>query len=184
MLVLARDHGHEPAAVVDPSLTGRDWLGLPAIASDENAIASSGCGRAILAIDSPEQRKHAFERYSAAGIEIMSLLATTPGEATVYGPGLTLQRSSFLSVDCAVGRAVRLNVGASVFHDCKVGDFVTVAPFAVVLGRVTIGAETYVGANATVLQDVVVGRNCMIGAGAVVTNDVADGAVVKGNPAR
>jgi len=184
MLVLAREQGHEPAAVVDPSLTARDWLGLPAFASDEKAIASSGCRRAILAIDAPERRKDVFERYSAAGIEIVSLLATKPGEATTYGPGLTLQRSSFLSVDCALGRGVRLNVGASVFHDCKVGDFVSVAPFAVVLGRVTIGAGSYVGANATVLPDVVVGRNCMIGAGAVVTKDVADGAVVKGNPAR
>lgn len=183
MLVLARSLGCAPAAVVDPNLKSGEWLGLRAYSSDEFAIASAGCQQAILAIDLPEHRRRGYETYSQNGMKIVSLLGAEVGEGTEYGEALTLQRASFLSVDCTLGRGVRLNVGASVFHDCKIGDFVTIAPFAVVLGRVAIGADSYIGANATILPDVVVGRGCTIGAGAVVTKNVADGTIVKGNPA-
>lgn len=182
-LVLARELGVQPDAVVDPSLEAERWHDLPVIASDAAAIAA-GAAEIILAIDVPAYRRRAGEAYRQAGLSAINLLHGTPGAGTVHGDGLVIQRLANLSVDCDLGFAVRLNIGANVMHDVQLGDYVTVAPNAVLLGRVAVGSDSYIGAGAVVLPGVRVGRNCMVGAGAVVTRDVADGSTVKGSPAR
>ena len=182
-LVLARELDVTPDAVVDPLLETERWHDLPVMASDAAAIAA-GAAEVILAIDVPAHRRRAGEAYRRAGLSAINLLHGTPGPGTVHGGGLMMQRLANLSVDCKLGFAVRLNIGANVMHDVQLGDYVTVAPNAVLLGRVAVGSDSYIGAGAVVLPGLQIGRNCVVGAGAVVTRNVPDGSTIKGNPAR
>jgi sugar O-acyltransferase (sialic acid O-acetyltransferase NeuD family) len=183
-LVFARDVGCTPAAMVDPRHPARQWLDLPAFQRDEDAIGAVRFRRVILAIDAPAARARAFDLYAKAGLEFVDLCASRPGDGTVHGRSLFLQRLANLSVDCRIGDGVRINVGANVMHDVSLDDFVTVAPNAVLLARVRVGRYSYVGAGAVILPGVSVGKDCMVGAGAVVTHNIADGQTVKGAPAR
>lgn len=183
-LALARELGHEVAAVADPAWTGGAWHGLKVWTRDEQALAAGGFDAAAMAIDDPQVRRRVQTFFAASGAPVADLIGGKLGAHTVHGAGLVLQHLAHLSVDCHAGDGLRLNVGANVMHEARLGDYVTLAPNAVVLGGVTIGALTYVGANATVLPGVVVGAGCVIGAGAVVTRDVPDGQTVRGNPAR
>jgi sugar O-acyltransferase (sialic acid O-acetyltransferase NeuD family) len=181
--VLARDLGSAPSALVDPGTEDPGWDGVAFYRSDEVAV-QAGFKAAILAIDAPADRRRAFDYYSSAGIEILTLTHGEPGQGTVWGGGLLVQRLANLSVDCTLGAGVRLNTGANVMHDVRLGDFVTIGPNAVLLAGVEVGAQGYVGANATVLQGLEIGAGATVGAGAVVTRNVPEGAVVMGNPAR
>ena len=91
--------------------------------------------------------------------------------------------NSFVSINCSIGRCVKINVGATVMHDVIIGDYVTVAPRAVILGRAKIGKNVFIGANATILPDVEIGDNSIIGAGAVVTKNIPGGVTARGVPA-
>jgi acetyltransferase-like isoleucine patch superfamily enzyme len=175
-LVFARDVGCTPAAMVDPRHPARQWLDLPAFQRDEDAIGAVRFRRVILAIDAPAARARAFDLYAKAGLEFVDLCASRPGDGTVHGRSLFLQRLANLSVD--------FRLGDGVMHDVSLDDFVTVAPNAVLLARVRVGRYSYVGAGAVILPGVSVGKDCMVGAGAVVTHNIADGQTVKGAPAR
>jgi sugar O-acyltransferase (sialic acid O-acetyltransferase NeuD family) len=183
-LVLARECGYPPDAMVDPIHEGDTWLGLPAYRTDEAAIRTGQFSQVILAIDAPSARARAFACYEKAGLGFLDLCASKPGDGTVHGKALLLQRLANLSVDCRLGDGVRINVGANVMHDVSLGHFVTVAPNAVLLARVRVGDGSYIGAGAVVLPDVRIGRNCVVGAGAVATRDIPDTRTVKGVPAR
>ena len=184
MLVLARNLGHEVVAVADPACGAENWHGLPVHASDAEAVKVGGFGAVILAIDDPAVRQRVQRFYERAGLSAADLIGGQLGDGTRHGAGLVIQCFANLSVDCSVGDGVRLNTGANVMHDVTLGDFVSIAPNAVLLGGVKVGSLSYIGANATVLPGVAVGHGSTVGAGAVVTRDVADGATVKGSPAR
>ncbi len=183
-LVLARHLGHTVVAVADPGAGDGDWHGLPLHRSDADALRDGGYDGVILAIDDPESRRRAFGTYARAGCPLPPLIGGDTAEGLSHGDGLLVQRHAVVSVDCRFGIGVRINIGATVMHDAAVGDFVTIGPRAVLLGRATVCDGAYVGANATVLGGVTIGQGAVVGAAAVVTRDVADGAVVKGNPAR
>jgi len=185
LLDLARELGHQVVGLCDPACAQAEWHGMTVYRSDEDALAGIGeIDGVIIAIDLPAPRRQVQQRYQQAGLRVHDLIGGHLGPGTTHGAGLVIARLAHLSVDGRVGQGVRLNVGANVMHDAVLGDFVTLAPGAVVLGRVTVGSLTYVGANATILPDLTVGSGVTIGAGAVVTRDVADGATVKGVPAR
>jgi UDP-perosamine 4-acetyltransferase len=61
---------------------------------------------------------------------------------------------------------------------------VFLSPGVVLSGGVTVGDNSFVGAGAVVIQGGKIGDNAVIAAGAVVVRDVADGALVKGVPAK
>jgi sugar O-acyltransferase (sialic acid O-acetyltransferase NeuD family) len=184
LAALATSLGHRIVAVVDPHCPLDCWNGLNCLTSDEEAIAHGGFDAAAFAIDDPKARRRVQDHDEDRGIKAQNLIATDVGANTVYGAGLVVQRLANLSVDCRLGRGVRINVGANVMHDATIGDFATIAPNALLLGRATVGEGSYIGAHATILPDCNVGAGCMVGAGAVVTRDVPDGKTVKGVPAK
>ena len=187
LIDLAEQLGWQVRGVIESHPAGADYHGYPVCGDDAWLLAqplAPAERRVVIAPDLPVVRRRIFERYAAAGFEIVTLNAARVKPGTTLGTGCVIAEGAHVSVNCRLGRGVRLNCRANLMHDCRVGDFCTVAPNAVVLGRVTLEDEVYIGANATILPDLTVGRGATVGAGAVVTQDVPPGRVVKGVPAR
>lgn len=183
-LTLAKRKNVSVTAVCDPNYLMQYFLDLRCFSSDEKAVAEANFERVILAIDSPSARVRADRFFSGHGKEPIDLIDGIIDAGTRWGDGLLLQHGALVSVDCLLGRCVRINVGALVMHDVLIGDYATLAPRVSIMGRVHIGKCSYIGAGATVLPNIRIGANCIVGAGAVVTRDISDGQVVKGNPAK
>lgn len=183
-LSLAKRLGQSVSAVSDPAWPDPVFYGLPCYGDDQQALAEGEYDGVILAIDAPKIRAKADRFFAERSLPVVDLIEGFVDDETRWGPGLLVQREASVSVNCRLGRAVRLNIGALVMHDVELADYVTVAPRAAIMGRVSVGPFSYVGAGATVLTGVTIGAECVIGAGAVVTRNVAAGSVVKGNPAK
>ncbi|TVQ62253.1 MAG: hypothetical protein EA378_07085 [Phycisphaerales bacterium] len=104
--------------------------------------------------------------------------------SAVLGAGVLVGAGAIVNSRSMVCDHATINSAAIVEHDCEIGTNAHVAPRAVLGGGVRIGDDTLVGIGACVLPEVSIGAGCVIGAGAVVVRDVADGAVVRGVPAR
>jgi sugar O-acyltransferase (sialic acid O-acetyltransferase NeuD family) len=103
---------------------------------------------------------------------------TSVGEGTIASVGV------IVAAHTTIGRHVLLNRGALVGHHTTIGDHVSLLPGANVAGNCRIGDGVFVGMGALVLDNVSVGDDAVVAAGAVVTRDVAQGAQVRGIPAR
>lgn len=185
MLALCHERGHEVVAVCDPAFAGQQqWCGISAYADDDAALAATGLRDCVVGIDIPAVRRRVQQKLRTRGVTVLSMIGGRLGAGARHGEGFQLMPLANFSEASVAGEGCRINIGGNVMHESVLGDFVTVAPGAVVLGRVRIGDGAYIGANATVLPGLTVGSNAMVGAGAVVTRDVANGATVKGAPAR
>lgn len=140
----------------------------------------------VVAVGSPAVRRAIVGRLEHLPLSWPVLVhpAATVGPDVTLGPGSVVAAGARLSTAIRGGRHVHVDQNATVGHDSTLGDFARLNPLACVSGEVTVEVEALVGAGATVLQGLRVGRGATVGAGAVVTRAVADGAVVRGVPAR
>ena len=182
-----------PHAILDrdPSLWGKELLGIPVWGGDELllGLAERGITRFVVGvggIGDNGPRRRLFEQGLACRL--------TP--LTVYHPSAICSPSAKVGAGCVafpvavvnagvvLGLNVIVNTGAIVEHDCIVGDHVHVATGARLGGTVQVGDGAHIGMGATIRQDVSIGEGAIVGAGAVVVKNVEPWTVVAGVPAR
>lgn len=172
-----------PADVQLERLAARGCAHIGSMAEAADALTASW---SIVAIGDPRIR----EKIAGRVDELRGRAATLVHPRAVVGSRLRIGAGSVvcggvqLSTNVDVGRHVHVNPGAIIGHDSVLDDFVSVNPGAVISGDVRVGVGSLVGAGAVVLQGLAVGEHATVGAAACVTRPVADGATVKGVPAR
>ncbi|HMQ55807.1 MAG TPA: acyltransferase [Anaerolineae bacterium] len=127
-------------------------------------------------------------------------------EGAKLGPGCIVGKGVYIDFGVPIGRNVKIQNYALIFHGVSIEDGVFIGPqvcltndkspravnpdlslkgaadWEVAPSLIRTGAA--LGAGAVVLPGVTVGRWAMVGSGAVVTQDVPDYGLVWGNPAR
>jgi UDP-2-acetamido-3-amino-2,3-dideoxy-glucuronate N-acetyltransferase len=132
--------------------------------------------------------------------ELINLYGCRIGSETTIGPFVEIQRNVTVGARCKISSHSFICSGVSIEDGVFIGHGVMfindLDPSAVTVdGRLKgsvdwtllstlVRRNASVGSNATILAGLTIGEGALIGAGAVVTRDVAEGAVVKGNPAR
>jgi sugar O-acyltransferase (sialic acid O-acetyltransferase NeuD family) len=87
---------------------------------------------------------------------------------------------AMLATQVRIGTGVIVNTGSSVDHESVISDFAHLAPGVFLGGRVRVGEGAFIGIGARVAEKISIGRRAVIGAGSVVLKDVADSARVVG----
>ena len=179
------------AGVVDPRLARDSAIfGVLVVGDDAwldrcdpaKVLLANGVGR------TPHEsaRQEVFERLERRGFGFIAVRhpSTAVGRDATLGDGSQVMAGAVVQCRARIGRNAVINTRASVDHDCTVGDHAFIGPGATLCGEVTIGSGAFVGAGAIVLPGIAVGEGAVVGAGAVVARAVADGARVRGVPAR
>jgi UDP-perosamine 4-acetyltransferase len=179
------------AGVLDPAITpGSSIFGVVVAGGDEllGEVDASriAIANGVGANPSVVARARLFDELSGRGFtftivrhpSVVCALGCTLGEGAQLMAGVVLQTG------VSIGANAVVNTRASVDHDTVIGRHAFVSPGAVLCGDVTVGDSAFVGAGAIVLPGRRIGAGAIVGAGSIVTRDVADGAVVRGNPAK
>jgi sugar O-acyltransferase (sialic acid O-acetyltransferase NeuD family) len=137
---------------------------------------------AYVAIGDNEKRAEVIEKMRHAGYALPALihpmsrleLDCRVGEASHVCIG------AILGSQVRVGKGVIVNTGSSVDHESELSDFAHVAPGAILGGRVRVGEAAFIGIGARIAEKLSIGRGAVVGAGTVVLRDGADGVRVVG----
>lgn len=137
---------------------------------------------AYVAIGDNEKRAEVIEQLRHAGYALPALihpmsrleLDCRVGEASHVCIG------AILGSQVRIGKGVIVNTASSVDHESVLSDFAHLAPGAILGGRVRVGEGAFIGIGARIAQNLSIGRRAVVGAGTVVLRDVADGARVVG----
>lgn len=174
----------------DPTLAGRSILGVPVLGGDEvvdkyppaEVLLVNGLGSVAL----PIKRQQLSEKYRGAGYRFATILhpAAVVAADVLLGEGAQVMAGAVIQPGSRIGIDSIINTRASVDHDCIIGDYVHIAPGVTLSGGVTVGRCSHIGTGATVTQGISIDNRCLVAAGAVVTRNMAEGAKVRGVPAR
>lgn len=161
-------------------------LGSSVIGPVPTLSRSDGEMAVVIAIGAPAARAGVAARLRNPRLSFPPLMHphATLGGAVTLADGIVIAAGARLSTNIRLGAHVQVDQNVTVGHDVRVGDYSRLNPQACVSGSVQIGEAVLVGANSTVLPGLRVGSGAIVGAQACVVRDVAEGATVKGVPAR
>lgn len=174
----------------NPALVGTKVLGAPVLGGDEivNEYPPSQVHlvNGLGSVGLPANRQQLYERFKSLGYTFATVVHPSAVVASdvVLCEGAQVMAGAVIQPGCRIGANSIINTRASVDHDCIIGDHVHISPGVTFSGGVTVGACSHIGTGATVIQGISIGSGCLVAAGAVVTKDIADGAKVRGVPAR
>lgn len=170
--------------------SGRTWLGIPVLGSDElmPELPKRGISHFVVGVGGVgdnSARRRVFTMALAAGLRPLSVIhpRAIVSRTAQLGEGVQLLAGSIVSTGAVIGSNVLVNTGAIVEHHCRIRDHAHIASGACVAGSVSIGEGAHIGAGATVRQSLRIGDEAVVGAGAVVIRDVPPRTVVVGVPA-
>ena len=174
----------------NPTLAGSRILGVPVLGGDdvvdEFTPSQIRLVNGVGSIGLPILRQRLYERFKVSGYDFATVIHPSAVVASdvILGEGAQIMAGAVIQPGCHIGINSIINTRASVDHDSIVGEHVHVAPGVTMSGCVKIGMGSHIGTGATLIQGKSIGRGCLVAAGAVVTKDIADGAMVRGVPAR
>ncbi len=174
----------------DPKLAGVEILGVPVLGGDDvvNEFPPSEIQlvNGLGSVGLPFKRQQIFERFKGMGYKFATVVHPSAVVASdvELGEGAQVMAGAVIQPGCCIGINCIINTRASVDHDCIIGDHVHIAPGVTMSGIIKIGSDSHIGTGATLIQGISIGIGCLIAAGAVVIKDIADGAMVRGVPAR
>lgn len=178
--------------IVDPNsaLAGTKIIGVPVLGGDNlvnefpptEVLLVNGLGSVGL----PIIRQQLYDRFKGLGYNFATVVhpSAVIASEVVLGEGVQIMAGVVIQPGCHIGINSIINTRVAVDHDCIIGEHAHIAPGVTMSGGVTVGACSHIGTAATVIQGISIGKGCLIAAGAVVTKDIADGAKVRGVPAR
>ncbi len=184
---------YEIAGILDARFEkGLEISGVPVIGKDDllpGIFSRDRISNACIGVGSTREnsrRKALYEKVKQIGFSVPFLVhpKAVVSESSKISEGAQLMANAVVQPCSFIGENTIINTGAIVEHDCNIGRHVHMCPAAVLSGECIVGEETFIGAGATVVNGIIIGKNVTIGAGSVVVNDIADGAVVKGAPAK
>lgn len=183
---------YQITGILDPNLeVGQQIKGISILGTDAELtrLQKQGIQNVAIAVGSIKTnslRKTLFEQSQGVGLNLPTLVhhrAILSADVSL-SDGVQVMAGAIIQTDSSIGSNTVINTGTQVDHDCQIGNHVFLSPGVVLSGGVTVGDNSFVGAGAVVIQGVKIGDNAVIAAGAVVVRDVADGALVKGVPAK
>ena len=175
----------------NPSLWGKDLMGVPVLGGDDllPELVQQGANYFVVGlggVGDNRPRRRLFELGLGSGLTPLTVLhksaIISPGAK--IGLGSALFPGAIVNTEALLGDNVIVNTGAIVEHGCIIGDHVHVATGSHLCGVVNLANGVHIGAGATVREGVTVGAGSIIGAGALVLQDVEPGTVMVGVPAR
>lgn len=176
------DHNHEPGNLVSgiPVLGNDDML--PEIFAENITNVCIGVG----SVKDTLVRTTLFKKVKGIGFFVPPLIhpSAVVSEYSVISEGVQLMVNTVIQPGVTISENTLINTGTIIEHDGTVGRHVHVCPGVVISGVCKIGNETFIGAGATVINGLTIGDKVTVAAGSVVVHDIADGASVKGVPAR
>lgn len=182
---------YEIAGILDRLEAGSVISGISVLGNDEMLaeIFAEKITNACIGVGSVKDtriRRSLFEKVKESGFFVPSLIhpGAVVSKSAELSEGVQIMAKAVIQAGSIIGENTIINTGAIIEHDGLVGRHVHVCPGAVIAGVCKIGDNSLIGAGATVINGTSIGKNVTVGAGSVVVNDIADGAAVKGVPAR
>ena len=131
-------------------------------------------------------RKKLFEKVSASGFEIVSLVHPSAiiSSNVIVDIGTVVMPNVVINANSKIGRGVILNSSSVIEHESLIEDFVHISPNVALAGEVIIKECSHIGIGSNVIQGITVGKNCIIGAGSVVIRDIENNKLCFGNPCK
>ncbi len=159
---------------------GQTVNGYPIIGDHADTVACT------CAVGDPHIRALVQERLEAAGVEMITLVATDVyiPPTTTIGAGSVIYCDSRVSVNCALGKGVVLNCGVTLGHDDVIGSYSCIMPGTGISGNCTVGEQVFIGGHAFIIPDKRIGDGATVAAGSIVFSNVRPRTTVLGNPAK
>lgn len=86
--------------------------------------------------------------------------------------------------DTVIHSGSRIDNSCFISHNVQIGEDTLVVGETIMFGSSSTGKQAFISGNSTVRDGVSIGDKAFVGMGSIVIKTVADGAIVKGNPAK